>query len=226
MGLGRLIKQTAAAVLPRSALMHGNRATPEVAVTFDDGPHPEQTPRLLEVLAQQGVLATFFLQGDHAASWPEWVREIHRAGHQVANHSHSHIRAHARSADTFVREVESTHNLLQDIVGAELARDYRPPYGDITARTFVALASRGYRCVFWTTDSDDSVQRDAQGLVSHVAELKIGNGDIVLFHEDYAHTVKAMPTILSGLRAAGLSMQRVDRLSRTASARRGEAGVH
>ncbi len=212
MGLGQLLKQGSAHLLPRRVVVRGDPAGAQVAITFDDGPHPEQTPRLLEALSQQGALATFFLQGDHAALWPQWVREIHNAGHQVANHSYSHVRARARSAAAFVQDVEKTQQLLQDIVGAELARDYRPPYGDITARTFLALATKGYRCVFWTKDSDDSERRDEDGLVAHVADLKIASGDIVLFHEDYAHTVTAMPAILGGLRAGGLNVQRVDRL--------------
>ncbi|MFZ2649943.1 MAG: polysaccharide deacetylase family protein [Burkholderiaceae bacterium] len=213
------MKQGTARLMPRSAVVGGDPASAAVAITFDDGPHPEQTPLLLEALSRQGALATFFLQGDHAAQWPQWAREIHRAGHQVANHSYSHMRASDRSAAEFVQEVEKTQGLLQDILGTELARDYRPPYGDITARTFLTLASRGYRCVFWTKDSDDSVQRDADALVAHVVGLKIGRGDIVLFHEDYAHSVAAMPKILRALHAAGLTLQRVDRLAQRGSVR-------
>ena len=212
MGLGYFLKQSAAALIPRGALVRGTRARPEIAITFDDGPHPEQTPRLLDVLAREGVLATFFLQGDHAAKWPEWVRKIHLAGHQIANHSYAHIRARDQPVREFVQDVERTHDLLQDIVGVPLARDFRPPYGNITARTFVALATRGYRSVFWTVDSADSFQREVQALVSHISTLNISNGDIVLFHEDYAHTVTAMPAIIAGLRAAGLMPRKVDQL--------------
>lgn len=213
MGLGRLIKQGAAALMPRSALVHGDRGSRDVAITFDDGPHPEQTPRLLEVLARHQVKATFFLQGDHAALWPQRVRDIHQAGHQVANHSYSHIRARARPAYTFVQEIEKTHHLLQDIVGAELTRDFRPPYGDITARTFMTLAGKGYRSVFWTIDSDDSDFQQAEPLVAHVAGLTLTGGDIVLFHEDYAHTVAAMPAILTRLASLGLSARRIDEMA-------------
>jgi peptidoglycan/xylan/chitin deacetylase (PgdA/CDA1 family) len=218
MGLGRLIKQGAAALAPRSVMVHGPRNRLEVAVTFDDGPHPEQTPRVLEALAREGASATFFLQGDHAAAWPQCVRDIHAAGHQIANHSYQHIRARARSASEFVADVERTQALLQDIVGQQIARDIRPPYGDITPRTFAALARRGYRLVFWTTDSDDSSVRDPLGLVSHVASLRIGGGDIVLFHEDYAHTAQALPQVLASLRRTGLSMVRIDRLRGAAPA--------
>jgi peptidoglycan/xylan/chitin deacetylase (PgdA/CDA1 family) len=200
-------------------MVNGPRNRLEGAVTFDDGPHPEQTPRVLEALAREGVSATFFLQGDNAAAWPQRVREIHEAGHQIANHSYTHIRARERSASEFVTDVERTQALLQDIVGQQIAADFRPPYGDITPRTFAALARRGYRLVFWTTDSDDSTRRDPLDLASHVASLGVAGGDIVLFHEDYAHTAQALPEVLAGLRRAGLSMVRIDRLHGAAPAR-------
>lgn len=214
MGLGQFLKLGAGRLLPHRVMVHGDCLSPEVAITFDDGPHPQHTPLLLEALARRGAMATFFLQGDHAARWPQWVREIHGAGHQVANHSYSHVRARDRSSAEFVREVERTQQLLQDLVGCELARDYRPPYGNITGRTFLNLAYKGYRCVFWSKDSDDSTQCDVGSLVASVAYLKLGPGDIVLFHEDYAHTIAAMPTILGTLQAAGLTMKRVDRMVR------------
>ncbi|MDH5625256.1 MAG: polysaccharide deacetylase family protein, partial [Nitrospira sp.] len=100
------------------------------------------------------------------------------------------------------------------IVGCELRRDFRPPYGDTTVRSFVALAKRGYRWTLWSHDSHDSEVRDPQQLVERTVGLNLQSGDIILFHEDYAHTVAAMPRILAGLRATGLALVRTDSLRR------------
>jgi peptidoglycan/xylan/chitin deacetylase (PgdA/CDA1 family) len=213
MQLRHVIKLSAAALWPRRVMLRGSRHGGALAITFDDGPHPQQTPVLLEALAKAGVKATFFLQGDHAAKWPALVRETHAQGHQVANHGWSHTSAKKMQASVFADEVERTQALLQDIVGSPLARDFRPPYGDITPAAFWALARKNYRFVYWTADSDDSHHRDVPSLVSQVASLHARQGDIVLFHEDYAHTVAAMPQLIDVFRASGLAFRRIDGLS-------------
>ncbi len=168
---------------------------------------------LLDVLAEAQAHATFFLQGSHAEQWPQLVREIHARGHQVANHAYSHRSARQTSCDAFAQEVERTQALLEQIVGGALTRDFRPPFGDTTPRSFLRLARRGYRWVFWSLDSDDSVVRDPRELALRIERLNAGPGDIVLFHEDYAHSVAAMPQILASWRARGLSAVRVDALT-------------
>lgn len=212
MSPGHLVKLGASRLLPRSVLMRGSQTRSEIAISFDDGPHPQQTPLLLEALAEAEVSATFFLQGDHAAKWPALVRDIHRAGHQVANHGYLHHRARGRTTLDVIDDVERTQSLLQDLVGAELRRDFRPPYGNTTLRAFAGLASRGYRFVFWTVDSLDSFCTDASSLISQFANVRVHRGDIVLFHEDYAHTVSAIPAIVGQLQSAGFSLRKVDQL--------------
>lgn len=218
MSLGYLLKRAAATCWPERVMVRGPVSAGRACVTFDDGPHPQQTPLLLEALAHADTKATFFLQGAHAREWPQLVREIHRAGHQVANHGFSHGSARSLPLGAYVGEVERTQAMLEDIVGCELGRDFRPPFGDTTVRTFVALAKRGYRWTFWSHDSHDSEVRDPQQLVERTAGLNLQSGDIVLFHEDYAHTVAAMPHILAGLRATGLVLVRTDSLRRKTTA--------
>lgn len=212
MSLGTLLKRGAAAAWPNRAMWRGKGRGSRIALTFDDGPHPQCTRPLLDVLAQAQAHATFFVQGAHAERWPDLVREMHRQGHQVANHAHSHRSARDLPAAAFVREVEQTQTLLEDIVGVPLARDFRPPFGDTTVQSFLRLAGRGYRWVFWSHDSDDSVIRDPQHLARRTDELRLSAGDIALFHEDYAHTLAAMPHILAALSSRGLRAVRVDAL--------------
>jgi peptidoglycan-N-acetylglucosamine deacetylase len=212
MNLGAVLKRCAAVAWPSRVMWRGTARDSRVALTFDDGPHPQYTLPLLDVLAKAQAQATFFLQGAHAERWPDLVREIHRQGHQVANHAHSHRSARKLPTAVFVREVEQTQAVLEGIVGQALTRDFRPPFGDTTVRSFLQLAARGYRWVFWSHDSDDSVIRDPHQLAQRTDGLRLGGGDIALFHEDYAHTLAAMPQILVALSSRGLRAVRVDAL--------------
>lgn len=207
MGLGRIAKSLTGTLFP-SALLVGGRSGSgaPAAVTFDDGPHPANTPRILSALAAADVRATFFLQGQEAQRHRGLVRDIHDAGHQVANHAYLHHDARRRPAREYVEEVLRTQDLLAEIVQGDLVRDFRPPYGSITPATFLALVRRGFRFVFWSKDSRDSFLKEPALLVASVSDLAVADGDIILFHEDYPQTVAALPDILAGFRARSVRL--------------------
>ena len=209
-----LVKAAAGTVFP-GMLLYRRRSGRDcgVALTFDDGPHPEHTPRILECLASNGAKATFFLQGAEVEKHPALVRAIFAEGHQVANHGYSHSRPASIGTAAYVAEVMRTHELLEHLTGSPVRRDFRPPYGEVNARVFAALVGRGFRFVFWSIDSDDSTFTSAPALASRVAGKRPNHGDIVLFHEDYAHTVDALPQILQGLQARRLAMTAVAAVS-------------
>lgn len=192
-------KRLLAACAPQRVLYRGSRTTGRVALTFDDGPHPEHTARVLEALARADRRATFFLQGSQAAKLPSLVRDIHAQGHQIANHAASHRRPAELGTGAYVSEVEDTRALLCDIVGAPVARDFRPPFGDTSLRTLLQLLQRGYRYVFWSRDSRDSWLKEPQALLAAFEEAPVVPGDIVLFHDDYAQTADALPVLLGQL---------------------------
>lgn len=210
MGLGRTVKRTLGDLFPSVVLYRGAPVNPpRVALTFDDGPHPETTSRILDAFAQGGHKATFFLQGSEAARSPALVREIHAAGHQVGNHAYSHETPRRLGRRDYVREVLETQQLLEDIVGQRLSPLFRPPYGAVSVATFASLVRRGYRFVFWSRDSGDSDIRDAQALSTRFAATPVRPGEIVLLHEDYAHTVAALPSIIGELERRSCQMVRV-----------------
>lgn len=210
---GALVKRALTAAMPRQVLYRGSPRSPRLALTFDDGPHPEQTPRILEALAHARMQATFFLQGSQAALHPALVREIHAQGHQVANHAASHRKPSELGTQAYVQEVTDTQSLLCDIVGAELPRSFRPPYGATSLSTFARLAKAGFRYVFWSRDSRDSWLKEPQALLDAFGEQPALPGDIVLFHDDYAQTAAALPALLRRWHAAGLQAVRVDALA-------------
>jgi peptidoglycan-N-acetylglucosamine deacetylase len=183
-----------------------------VALTFDDGPHPEHTPRILDILRDAGVRATFFFQGSNAAQWPALVRRAHAEGHQVAAHGIDHVAASKQTGQAATDNAVQCHALLCEISGVHLPRYYRPPYGDITFNALRALGRRGYRLAFWSYDSNDSYVTSASEVEKRVAATAPSAGSIVLLHDDYAHTVAALPQVLDTLRDRGLSFVTVAEL--------------
>ena len=180
-----------------------------VALTFDDGPHPEHTLRILDILDAASACGTFFVQGDQAERHPDLVRAMHRRGHQVGNHAFRHVSVRRMGSVQHVADVQRTQRLLEDIVGVAVPQAFRPPFGDWSLPAFAMLSSRGYQFVLWSMDSDDSYVTAPDALVARVLAKRPSPGEILLFHEDYAHTVAALPTVLQGLSAAGLRFARI-----------------
>jgi len=143
----------------------------DLALTFDDGPNPAWTPRLLDLLASHNVHATFFLVGKYAQAEPELVRQIVSAGHAIGNHSWSHPNLALTAAARVKEELTRTSELLQQIAGTPV-RFFRPPFG--ARRPYVLRTARrlGMIPVLWnamTTDwSEPSAERIAQRLTSAI----------------------------------------------------------
>jgi peptidoglycan/xylan/chitin deacetylase (PgdA/CDA1 family) len=205
-GIGRRIKHFTGFVAPHWLLFRGRPAGRKVALSFDDGPHPEHSPRILDVLGEAGVKATFFVVGEEAEKYPMLVRRMLDEGHEVANHSYSHYGLeHSPPAD-YLADIRHCQELLEDICGCELGRSFRPPYGIVHPRVFLGLIRQGYRMVLWSVDSDDSRVEDARQLVEGFSRKSLVPGDVVLLHEDYRHTLEALPQLLRiiGKREFGL----------------------
>ena len=209
MGPGRMIKLGLGALLPGAVLVKGGRRDGRVALTFDDGPHPECTPRILDILERDGAIATFFVQGKIAEQYPGLIREVSMRGHQIGNHGYIHLDAKRTSRHRYVEDVKRAQEVLQNMVGKALDKIFRPPFGNVTGTTFVSLACSGYRFVFWSADSRDSFIRNPAEIIEHISTLNIVGGDILLLHEDYSHTVAALPGILQSLRSRALTFCRV-----------------
>jgi peptidoglycan/xylan/chitin deacetylase (PgdA/CDA1 family) len=158
-----------AAMWPASQLFGRTMTAPrrpgEIALTFDDGPNPACTPRLLDILAGHNVRATFFLVGRYAEAEPELVRRIHAGGHLIGNHSWSHPNLAATATRKIEAELTRTRDTLQQITGAPV-RWFRPPFGGRRPAVLKIARSLGMTPVLWnaiTTDwSEPSADRIAQ----------------------------------------------------------------
>lgn len=180
------------------------RAGATVCLTFDDGPDARNSRRILGILWDAGVQATFFLEGRACERHPELVQAMVAQGHEIANHGYSHLAANETVPADYVADVERGQRVLEATVGHSVPRVFRPPFGRFTARTFLSLWWRGYRFVLWSVDSQDSFLTEADDVATTVLDAPVEAGSIVLLHEDCAWTVEALPALISRIRARGL----------------------
>lgn len=182
-----------------------------VALTFDDGPHPQGTPAVLEVLRARGATATFFLAGEQVERRPALAAEIVAAGHRVELHCHRHRNLLRLSPRAFLEDAERARVAIEEASGQAVA-DYRPPYGIFSAATLRAVRRRGWRPVLWSRWGRDWTRRATAESIARRSSTGVGAGDIVLLHDaDYysargswVRTAAALPLILDEIEARGL----------------------
>jgi peptidoglycan/xylan/chitin deacetylase (PgdA/CDA1 family) len=152
------------------------------ALTFDDGPDAEVTPRLLDLLDRLGVRSTFFLLVDQCDAHPDLARAIAEHGHEVALHGRDHRRiTRFSSSAAATAHLRGARDELAAVTGQEV-RYYRPPYGSQSFRSFRAARAAGLDVVVWNADVDDWVDRPADDVAS-LARERTRPGGVLLFHE-------------------------------------------
>ncbi len=182
-----------------------------VALTFDDGPHPQGTPAVLETLREHAATATFFLAGEQVVRRPALVREIVAAGHRVELHCFRHRNLLRLGVREFLEDAERARAAIEEAGGQAIA-DYRPPYGIFSAATLRAVRGRGWRPVLWSQWGRDWTRRASAESIARRTCAKIGAGDIVLLHDadfysargSWVRTAAALPLILAELESRGL----------------------
>ncbi|WP_437565516.1 polysaccharide deacetylase family protein [Sorangium sp. So ce542] len=194
--LRQAAKQVVTMAVPRRMLMdrgpssrkreliagHSDRSVAEIALTFDDGPHPEHTPRLLDRLAEHRVLATFFVLGAMARSHPDLVRRIVAGGHEIGNHTYTHVSLEHASPQLLRAEVGTTRALLEDLTGNPCPL-FRPPWGKVSARALLQLWSEEHTVVLWNADPRDYAMKSSEAAVAWCARYRPRSGDIILLHD-------------------------------------------
>lgn len=180
--------------LPASAAARG-----EISITFDDGPDPDVTPRVLDLLDRYQAKASFFCVGDKAAAHPDIVREIVRRGHSIENHSHRHSGAFAFYGLFRLRhEVESAQAIVSGIAG-RAPRFFRAPMGLRSPLLDPVLARCGLTYVSWTRRGLDAVHRDPEKVLKRLSN-GLAAGDILLLHDNgYSRTRDGTPVVLAVL---------------------------
>jgi peptidoglycan-N-acetylglucosamine deacetylase len=173
-----------------------------VALTFDDGPHPRATPRVLDVLARHGVKGTFFVVGRNAATWPDPVRRAVREGHRIANHSWSHPTL-TTLGDAAVRsELQRTQDQIARLGSSSIC--VRPPYGAQNTRVRNLIVSQvRSSTILWNVDPGDWRGLSASGIVS-TTMAQVRPGSIILLHDSgRSSTIEALDRLIPALKRAG-----------------------
>jgi peptidoglycan/xylan/chitin deacetylase (PgdA/CDA1 family) len=183
-----------------------------IALTFDDGPHPQNTPRLLDMLKERGIKATFFLIGKSAATWPAIVKRIVDEGHQVANHTWDHKQLSIMAEKKVMDELQKTHTAILNASGTapEL---YRPPYGAIKmTQKKMIMEHFHYPTILWDVDTLDWKSPRSIAKVHDTILRDAKPGSIILCHDIHVETIDAMPTTLDDLNARGFKFLTVSEL--------------
>jgi peptidoglycan-N-acetylglucosamine deacetylase len=185
------------------------------ALTFDDGPHPQGTPAMLEILAAAGAEATFFLVGEQVQRDPALAAEVVAAGHRIGLHCHRHrnlLRLTPRSSREDIARAEAT---IEEATGRPLEL-YRPPYGIANAAALRVARARGWRTLLWSEWGRDWEPRATPESITTLLTGRAGAGSVLLLHDadDYSaagswrRTAAALPRVLEILAARGLQPDR------------------
>ncbi|MCA9016818.1 MAG: polysaccharide deacetylase family protein [Planctomycetaceae bacterium] len=205
----QLIKKAIPAVIPqRLFLAHGTpgqqtthlqnrrptsdqRPVVNVSFTFDDGPHPEYTPLLLDLLNQYHQRGTFFVIGEKAQQYPELIERIIDEGHEIGNHTFSHSEPSEISTRHFLEEIKQTDQLLQQITGRTTDL-IRPPKGKLTLGKMLGLWRQGRTVTLWDIDPRDYLMTDNTAIIDWCQQYDPQEGNICLMHDNHPFAIEAV----------------------------------
>lgn len=177
--------------LPTSPLSKDSRPKVNISFTFDDGPHPEYTPQLLDILKQFHQRGTFFVIGEKAQQYPELIERMINEGHEVGNHTYTHSEPSQTSTRHFLNEIRQTDQLLNQITGH--APDLvRPPKGKLTVGKLLGLWAQRRTIVLWDTDPRDYLMTDITEMADWCQQYNPQEGNVCLMHDNHSFAIEAV----------------------------------
>ena len=194
---------------------------PMVALTYDDGPSPTVTPRILKCLQDNGGRATFFMVGKQVIKSPDVLKQMVAQGCEVANHTNDHKYISKLSSDGIVSQVSAVNQKVAAVCGVSPVV-MRPPGGYVDAHSLSVLGSMGMPAIMWSIDTRDWQHRNAQRTINNVLS-QVKDGDIILMHDIYDATADAAVVLIPELTARGYQLVTVSEL---AAARGGMSAGH
>ena len=180
------------------------------ALTFDAAWGNEDTQQLIDILGKYKVKATFFVVGEWVDKFPESVKALHDAGHEIMNHSDDHAYFTKLSADQIKAQLDSCNSKIEAITGVRPDL-FRPPYGDYNDSVVSTVRNCGMYTIQWNVDSLDWKDLEASAITDRVLK-RIEPGSIILFHNAAKNTPAALPSVIEGLIQQGYTMVPVSQL--------------
>lgn len=177
----------------------------QVALTYDDGPNPSLTPKLIEWLKANDVPATFFMQGDMVKTYGSLAKDVADAGFELANHTYDHPNLRNLSEEKILDQLQDTHDIIKEVTGVDV-KMVRPPYGAHNSKVDKVCERLGYKIVNWDVDTNDWRKRSADQIYNTIMN-GVSDGSIILMH-DRKHSgretvLEATQRVVPALRAKG-----------------------
>lgn len=185
-----------------------NLDKPMVALTFDDGPNPKYTPKVLDLLYKNQIHATFFLVGKNFKGNELLIKEMASSGHELGNHTFSHPDLATLDKYNIEREISETEKELKKILPNYSTGYVRPPYGKYTEEVESSIL---YPLVLWTIDSEDWKHNNSDDIYNNVIN-NVKDGDIIVFHDDNKATIEALKRIITKLKESDFQFVTVSQL--------------
>lgn len=176
-----------------------NPSSKVVYLTFDDGPIPECTPAILNILQAYGIKATFFMVADNAVHHPELLTRVRAAGHRVGNHTYHHLRGCKNDTATYVADVQRANKVLQTPL-------FRPPHGRMTYTQKRTIIDAGYKICLWDVLTHDYNPCYTEEKMLEIVKRYVRNGSIIVFHDSLKskdRMLKVLPSVIEWLQRAG-----------------------
>jgi len=191
-----------------------------VVLTFDDGPSPEWTPKVLDELKRENIKAVFFMIGHHVQKYPDIARRVADEGHTIGNHGYAHSVMLYYTPAEIEEEIKYTEYVIREITG-QITKYFRPPKAWLRKRIKEKIKSMGYDTILWSLNSKDWVSFNHKSIVNYISK-NIRNGDILLFHDsgnvstteggNRTQTVKSISLLARTLREKGFEFVSIEEL--------------
>ncbi|HBN10310.1 MAG TPA: hypothetical protein DD435_17280 [Cyanobacteria bacterium UBA8530] len=200
-----------------SSLTYSDSFKKEVALTFDDGPNPKYTPKVLSILKEHGVNATFFVTGKNAEAYPELIRQIVAEGNTLGNHTWDHPDLSKTSKADMLKEMTRTQNAVDKALGYHYEMDQmRPPYGAVDSTVKETLKNEGDSMILWNVDSNDwRYPKDDQKIMDNIfggeASVYV-RGGVILFHDVHPQSGRVLGDVIERLQEEGFKIEKTDQL--------------
>lgn len=185
---------------------------PQVAISFDAAWGNEDTGKILDTLEKYNVKTTFFMTGGWVEKYPDDVKAIFKAGHDLGNHSENHKHMSELSYNEITDEIDKVTKKVNDLTGVTMNL-FRPPYGDYDNQLIYQLKDLNYYPIQWSVDSLDWKNYGVDSIIDTVLNHKaLGNGAIILMHNGGKYTAEALPKVIEGLQKKGYEIVPISKL--------------
>lgn len=182
-----------------------------IALTFDDGPHRELTPKVIQILQEKGAVATFFMLGNSVTANPQIVKQVADAGFEIGTHSISHPNLGKASEEKIRREIEDSCDMIEQASGTR-PKLFRPPYGNTNESVRKVCEQNGLVIIHWSVDPRDWAPKASPEDVRKATLKQAHSGAIVCIHDIHKRTIEALPLIIDDLKAQGYTLVTVGQL--------------